>query len=68
MKSQKIQKGWLFDSVVEKGVLVKIVEQGRVSDHTPNIEEKKENLRYHNVHTVCKRNATLRPNITKCAI
>ena len=28
MKSQKIQKGGLFDSVEEKGVLVKNVEQG----------------------------------------
>ena len=27
MKSQKIKKGWLFDSVDEKGVLVKSVEQ-----------------------------------------
>ena len=39
MKSQKIQKGGLFDAVDKKGVLVKRVEQGWSLDHTPNIEE-----------------------------
>ena len=44
MISQKMQKGWLFDSVDEKGVLVKSVEQGWCfrSYGTPNIEKKRE--------------------------
>ena len=47
MKSQKIQKFGLFDSVDEKGVLVKSMEQGwGFRSYTPNIEEKKEFI-YH---------------------
>ena len=67
MKSQKIQMGLLFDSVDEKGVLVKSVEQGWGLDRTPNIEEKKELMIPHNVLSVCISNATFRPYITKCA-
>ena len=53
MKSQKIQKGGLFDSVDEKGVWLKAWSKGRVLDHTPNIEKKKELMIPHN-DTVCK--------------
>ena len=62
MKSQKIQKGGLFDSADEKDVLVKSLEQGWVLDHTPNIGGKKEltiHCALHNVLTVCKSNNIL---------
>ena len=48
MKSQKIQKGGLFDSADENGVLVKSVEQDSI-DHTLNIEEKNELIKPHNI-------------------
>ena len=68
MKSQKTQKGGLFDSVDEKGVLVKSVEQGwGFRSYSKHWGGKGTYDTTQCSYTVCKSNATFRPNITKCA-